>query len=505
MKARTASFIDVGTNSIHILVARFFEGAMGTVIYQDKEAVRLGRSLYESGRIGPEAIGKAALVMSRFMDRARALGSEETVAYATCAAREAPDRRELISALNACGADVRIISGLEEARLIRLGVFGPGGPPERSLVIDIGGGSTEIALCEGGRDAYLDSLSMGSVRFAHGLGADPSAAMSHSEYDLLRRSVDLLSYRTRRMVRDAGFEKAYGSSGTMIALAEMCALRRPDRDPSYMTLRELSSLMRDLYPKTSEERRGVPGMSPSRADIIVAGGAIAEELMDLLGVDRIEISQGGLKQGMEMDYLLSSGHTDFDVKRSSVAALASRCQCDLAHAETVKANSMRLFDEMKAAGLHRMGEAPRLLLQYAAALHDVGEFISYARHHMHSQLIIQSSSMAGFDDSELMAMALMARFHHKRFPDAKAKQLAGLGPRERDEVLKCAMILKVADILDRQHDGSVSIRGLSASGGAATLRLASEKDMSMEMWKLETIKEEFKGVFGADLAVERVT
>ncbi|MCL2148359.1 MAG: Ppx/GppA family phosphatase, partial [Methanomassiliicoccaceae archaeon] len=164
------SFIDIGTNSIHILVARFFGGAMGTPIYQDKETVRLGQHLFRHGFIDEETIGRARIVMSNFVRLSRDLGAERVVAYATCAAREASNRKELMDAVRAEGVDVRVISGLEEARLIRLGVFGPGGPPFRALEIDIGGGSTEIALCEGGEDLFLDSLSLGSVRLAYGGG-----------------------------------------------------------------------------------------------------------------------------------------------------------------------------------------------------------------------------------------------------------------------------------------------------------------------------------------------
>ncbi|MDR2846376.1 MAG: Ppx/GppA family phosphatase [Candidatus Methanoplasma sp.] len=502
--SKSASFIDIGTNSIHILIARFFEGSMGTPIFQDKETVRLGQSLYANGRIDNETIQKTKLVLSNFVQISKDMGASEIFAYATCAAREAENRKELLDAINSVGINVRVISGLEEARLIRLGVFGPSGPSKRSIDIDIGGGSTEVALSEGRNDIYLDSMSMGSVRFAYGTGIDQSRAITFQEYDYLRRQVDLISYRTCRKIKEAGFERAYGSSGTMIALAEMCAAKRQDGDASYMMYYELVELMKDLYKKDIEGRRSVPGMNPSRADIIVAGGAIAEELMYLLEIDRIEISPNGLKQGMEIDYLLSKGHTDFNVKESSVKSLANRCQYDRAHAETVQKNALKLFDDMKKAGLHSVGEDMRMLLSYAAILHDIGEFISYTKHNVHSYVIILNSFLPGFDDEELKIMALLARFHHKKFPDADSKYLCDMSGRERSEVLKCAMILKIADILDRHHNSSITSVEIKKSENELTMKLGSERDISMEVWKLSSINKEFEAVFGVPLKVVRV-
>ncbi|MDR3075016.1 MAG: Ppx/GppA family phosphatase, partial [Candidatus Methanoplasma sp.] len=323
--SKVVSFIDVGTNSIHILIVRFFGDSMGTPIFQDKETVRLGQNLFKNGFIDGDTIEKTHIVLSNFVRVSKDLGAEKIIAYATCAAREASNRKELLDAINIDGLDVKVISGLEEARLTKLGVFGSDGPSHRAIEIDIGGGSTEIVLCEGKDDLYLDSLSLGSVRLAYGCDIDQSKAMTFREYDFLRRQVDMMSYRTCRRVRDIGFEKAYGSSGTMIALAEMCAAKR-DGDSSYMMHYELSELMKEIYSKDIDGRKKILGMNPGRSDIIVSGGAIAEELMYLLGIDRIEISENGMKQGMEIDYLLSNGNSNFNVKESSVLNLAKRCQ-----------------------------------------------------------------------------------------------------------------------------------------------------------------------------------
>ena len=503
-KHKVVGFIDIGTNSIHVLVVRFFGNSMGTPIFQDKESVRLGQNLFRRGSIDKETIDKTRVVIGRFVNIAKDMGAEEIIAYATCAAREASNRKELLDAIRVDGLDVKVISGLEEARLIRLGLFGPVAPERRVLGIDIGGGSTEIMLCKGVDDLYLDSLSMGAIRFAYGGIVNQSDSMSFQDYDFLRRQVDLMSHRACRRIREIGFDTAYGSSGTMMALAEMCAAERGDGDSSYMMYYELVKLMKVLYTKDIEERKTVNGMSPARADIIVAGGAIAEELMHLLNIDRIEISNNGLKQGMEIDYLLSNGHSNFNVKDSSVVSLANRCNYDKVHAETVQRNALNLFDLMKAEGIHSMDDEMRMLLSYAALLHDVGEFISYNKHHMHSYTIILNSYLPGFVIEELRIMALIARFHHKKFPDRDSKHFRDMDDAEVSAILNCAMILKIADILDRHRTSSIEDIKIKVDESSMELRLISDSDLSMEMWKLKTIKEDFEKVFGLSFKVVKI-
>jgi len=493
-------FIDIGTNSIHTLVVRFFDDLMGTEVFQDKEMVRLGQSLFTDGRIDRGTIRKTKLVVSKFAEVSRNMGASKVLAFATCAAREASNREELIEALSDVGVDVKVISGVEEARLIRLGIFGPVAPDRNSLAIDIGGGSTEVVVCNGADDLYLDSIRVGTIRLAYGVGMDQSEGISSDDYDNLRRMVNVASYRTRRHVGTIGFERAYGSSGTMISLAEMCAAKR-DGDSSYMTYDELSSLMREIYPMNVDERLRIPGMNPSRGDIIVSGGAIAEELMRTLGIGRIEISRNGLKQGMEADYRMGIGHSNFNVKESSVMSLAKRCGYSEAHCENVKGSALQMFDGLRECGIHDMGKDMRELLSYAAVLHDIGEFINYDKHNMHSYRIIRDSALKGFDNDELCMMALMAKFHQNKFPSKGVEQLKGLTKTETRDVIRCSMMLKVAEILDRGHCGSVNKVTVKRLDGRICLNVHASKDISMEIWKLNAIHEDFSWVFGVDFIV----
>ena len=496
--SETVGFIDVGTNSIHLLVVRFYKDSSGTPVFQDKETVRLGQSLYSTGRIDDATIEKSRLVVSRFAQISRDLGADKVVAFATCAAREASNRDELIDAISA-SAEVKVIPGTEEARLIALGVFGDKGPAERTIEIDIGGGSTEVIVCENGRNLFLDSLSLGAVRYAYGLKIDNTAPVSDEDYSFMLRSVDISSYHAANRVKEIGFTKAVGSSGTLIALAEMCAARRGDHDSSYLTLSELREIMPIVRSRDMVGRYTIPGLGKGRADIIVAGGAIAEELMSQFGIERMSISQKGLKQGMQLDHMLSHGYTIFGARDSSVRALAHRCQYDEAHAETVCRNALSIFDQARALGLHDLGEGYRSLLSCAAILHDIGEMISYTNHNVLSQVIIENADLVGFSINEIRAMGLMVRFHHKKFPGLKDSRLSQLPREEALAIRQCAMFLKIADVADRHRNHAVREIRLGKDDGGIRLELVSDGDPSMELWSLEKIRPDFRKLFGLDL------
>ena len=496
--SETVGFIDVGTNSIHLLVVRFYKDSSGTPVFQDKETVRLGQSLYSTGRIDDATIEKSAVVVSRFAQISKDLGADKVLAFATCAAREAANRDDLINAISG-SAEVKVIPGTEEARLIALGVFGDKGPAERTIEIDIGGGSTEVIVCENGENLFLDSLSMGAVRYAYGLGIDNRAPVSDEDYALMMRNVDISSYHATNRIREIGFTKAVGSSGTLIALAEMCAAMRGDHDSSYLTLSELRQLMPTVRCRDVVGRYTVPGLGKGRADIIVAGGAIAEELMSQFGIERMSISQKGLKQGMQIDHMLSHGYRIFGARDSSVRALAHRCQYDEAHAETVNSNALSVFDQAKALGLHNMGDGFRSLLSCAAILHDIGEMISYTNHNIMSQVIIENADLVGFSINEIRDMGLIVRFHHKKFPGSKDSRLSSLPKDEALAVRQCAMFLKIADVADRHRNHAVRGIRLSRDLGSVRVELISDVDPCMELWSLEKIRPDFRKLFALDL------
>ncbi len=497
-----AAFIDVGTNSIHMIVVDFSGGTPGTTVFQDKETVRMGRGLYETGELDKATLARISIVLNKFCQIAKEFGAEQVIAMATSAAREAPNSVELINIASECGIDLRIIPGKEEARLIRLGVIGIQ-CARRTLCIDVGGGSTELALAEGEYNLYLDSLCLGAVRMAYASGIDQTGKVPVKQYDALRRMVDEQSYRSVGILRAYGFEEAIGSSGTMEALADACAARRGDGDGSYLLRSELKELMKDMCGMTAAQRALLPKVSASRAEIVIGGGVVVEELMDQLGIERLTVSRSGLREGMKIDYLMSRGHTDKSLRESSVRSLAARCGCGGAHEKTVERYTRMLFDEFARIGLLSRGPGEELLV-YASQLIDVGTFINYDRHNVHSYTIIHNSYLAGFDSNEQEFIALLARFHHGSFPKEDSRYLAGFPRRTVILFRKYALLLKFADILDRCRDDAVEEVTAEILNGNVNFTVVSRSDMSISLWKLRSMAGDFEDVFGYRIHVDNL-
>jgi len=252
---------------------------------------------------------------------------------------------------------------------------------------------------------------------------------------------------------------------------------------------------------TEPERRNVPGINAGRSDIIIGGGAIAEELMTMLEIEKIHISDQGLREGMQISYLLNKGHKEFNIRDSSVNTLAMRCGYNPEHSTQVRNLALQFFDGMKEQKLHKMDDNVRELLGHASTLHDIGEFISYNKHHIHTYTILTNSNLPGFDAEEIEAMALMARFHHKRFPTAKNRYLRNLSAERSEEIRMCALMLRMADVLDRHRTSPVEDMEGKVTKDSVILELTSVEDINMEIWKLEELSDAFKDVFGRDLKI----
>lgn len=260
---RTVGFIDVGTNSVHMLVVKFYKDTFGTPIYQDKETVRLGHSLFSRGYLDEETIDKVSKVFASFSGIARRLGASRIMACATCAAREAPNADRLRKLAEENGIEMVIIDGKEEARLTRLGVLGPVAQ-RRSLLMDIGGGSTEITIADGRDDLVRESLKLGALRMSFGYDFDPLKPISEEDYDELLHCVDMEVSSVSGPIKRTGFETAIGSSGTLIALAGAVSVMRGDGDDSYFTYRELEMLMSRLCSLDAKQRNEIYHIGKSR-------------------------------------------------------------------------------------------------------------------------------------------------------------------------------------------------------------------------------------------------
>lgn len=448
--------IDVGTNSVHMVVARV--GRTGfDVITTEKEVVRLGAGLDGDDEITPEAIerGVAALVrMSRIADAHDA----RVRAVATSAVREAPNRDDFIAAVRgATGIDIEVISGGEEARLIHLGVGRSldlrGGSV---LTIDIGGGSTEFCVSVRGSLRIAQSLKMGAVRMtdSHLPGGVVNDQGVKRLRDKIRSTLAPLAHDISRI----GFDRVVVSSGTNEALARMVAATRTTTPQSLngfvFAATELDDVTEEVLDRVRPEQRvGLEGLDTKRVDIIAAGAVILREIGRVLKIKSFEYSDYALREGVLVDTARRLGLMDadpVDPGLESATRLAERCSVDLAHAGHVAQLATRV---LRAVGRHyEVDPSLERLLRAAALLANTGNAIGHTRHHVHSYYIIRNADLVGFVDEEIEMIALTARYHRKSGPKDSHDEFMRLSTDRRHDVELMAAVLRIATALDRSHD-----------------------------------------------------
>ncbi|HLF76953.1 MAG TPA: Ppx/GppA phosphatase family protein, partial [Dehalococcoidia bacterium] len=481
----TVGFMDIGTNSIRLMVVRIYANHSYTIIRQLKETVRLGEAEFANHRLRPESIDRAVAIIAQFAVLARAAGAGEIVAVATAATREADNRRVFIQRVrDEAGIDVHVVSGMEEARLIFLGVTsGVQLNGRTALCVDIGGGSTELGVgTAGGQYSYLNSLKLGAIRLTNRFLSDQLGPVPPRLYQHICRLVRNESARSLSELRLHRFNLALGSSGTIENLADIASRmfrNRPAQRDETLSLTDLKLLVTALCALSVEQRRNVPGMSPMRADIIIGGAAILETLMDGLSIREIQVSERGLRDGLLVDYLRRGGHSDLvegrSVRERSVLQLGRACQFNEAHAFATAALALSLFDAARDLNLHRLGSNERELLKYAALIHHIGTFLTYNNYQKHSAYMVRNAELLGFDQAEIEMVAMTALYHRNAVPRKRDPEFAELTPVQQESVRAMSMFLRLAESLDRSQAGVVdSVRLEQLSSQRIILHVAAK-------------------------------
>jgi len=495
----TLAAVDIGTNSLHGVVARMTDGDGGPrfeILEREKEMVRLGSSAGDMRELADDAIDRAVEALDRFRQVAEVHDAPIT-AVATSAVREAENRDVLIDrAWDEARVLVTVISGVEEARLIHLGVLQAVPVFDRRLLLcDIGGGSTELLVGLRGEVLASRSLKLGAIRltrrFFDGRHTHPGAV------DACRRHVRSTLAPFAREVRRLEAEVAVGSSGTIATLAEMAAIRatgtRP-RSVSNLTLtaEQLDTLVAEIVDApTAEARADLAGLDASRADIILAGAIILEQVLRELGLDELVVSDYALREGVLLDTWRrrhgGSLHHLSDLRRQSVLNLAELMDEDPPHSVQVARLALELFDATEEQ--HGLGDDAREILEAAALLCNVGMFLSHAQHHKHSYYVIRGTDrLTGFNDDEVERIALVARYHRKSDPRPKHPEYAALGDDARREVCVLAGLLREAIGLDRNHAARVASLAVEEAGDRLVVAVTPMpgEDISLELYAAGT-------------------
>lgn len=509
---QTIAIIDIGTNSARLLVVRVNPDLSYKIISQRKESIRLGQGEFPSMQLQPEAMHRALLVCHRFVEMAKAKQVDEILAVATSATRDARNQAEFLRRLRReAGLEVRVISGKEEARLIYIGISsGLHLEGRRALFLDIGGGSTELIVGHQLEYDYLDTLQLGHIRLTMNFLKDDTEPISQERYQQIQEHVRDVAVRVLQKASQFELDVAVGSSGTIENLAEMAARRSQDpaeASPSTLSLAALTGLRQQLCGLPLNERRKFDGMDEDRADVIIAGAAILETIMQELKIEEIRVSDRSLRDGLLLDYLSRLGRQHPEAgssfRETSVIRLGRSLGFNEAHARQVAGLSLQLFDSSLELEFHDYGEWERDMLYYASLLHDIGISLSYSSHHSHSYYFIQNADLLGFDQTELQIMATLAYFHRKQAPKKKYKPYRRLRKPMRKRIRKLSSLLAIAESLDRSHLSLVEEAWFSApKKKKAVLHLNPSEHCPLELWGVDYQKQAFKKAYKRSLSVQ---
>ncbi len=490
--------IDIGTNSIHLVVARPVGGDRFETLTREREVVRLGSGGGDMKVLSAEALDRGLACLTRMKGIADGFDAELR-AVATSATREATNARQFIARAAEVGVDIEVIPGVEEARLIHLGVL-QAVPvfDRRLLLIDVGGGSTELLIGECGETIAARSLKVGAVRLTDRFF--PAGTISADAVKACRAHVRSLIEHFHRDVSTHGFEVVVASSGTAETVARIAhEATGADALRTYNCFEVTKGALDDVVARlvkhrTADGRRKVAGLDSQRADIIVAGALILATIAEAFDVASFVYSEAALREGVLLDTISRRrGGSEFhhlrDVSRRSIRQLVDRCDDDPAHSIHVARLAVMLFDAIPQLGA--LGRSARDFLEAGAMLANVGLVVAHSQHHLHAYYVIRNSELAGLTDNEIEVIAQIARYHRKSEPKQSHETFAALSADDQRLVRSLAAVLRLAIGLDRRHDGRVGgvradiddsgtlvVTALAAGGGDIDLEVFAADERS---------------------------
>ena len=500
--------IDIGTNSIKLLVGSVDEEGVLGVLSREKFPVRLGSGTLATGRLSPEGIEHGVAALAQFQRAIEAQGADLARAVATCAVREASNSEEFLEAVRRrTGIEVDVISGEEEARLIHLAARSEfSSRLDPIFVMDIGGGSTEFIVSDGDRVLLTESLPLGPVRLTGLVKNDPPGQRDRKA---VRKAVRSAARRAAEAVRKTGFRTCVGSAGTIQSLSlvheEAVLGREPIRSGQRtLTRAGLKKVNRILQSTTQKEKLRVPGLDPRRRDIAVPGGILLSWVLKATGADSIVVGERGVREGILLDHGPRHGRRsgDRDLRARSVDRLLRRTSSEIPHAEHVARLALSIFDQTHA--LHQLTAAEREWLRYGALLHDVGCSVSIPGHQQHSYYLITHGDLTGFSTEEIEAIASIARYHKGKGPKGSHENWKRLDPYLRVIVEKLAAVLRVADGLDHSHRRLVSDVACRLRPRRLEFDALADADCEVELEAARRKSDLFERVFGREPAFRAV-
>jgi exopolyphosphatase / guanosine-5'-triphosphate,3'-diphosphate pyrophosphatase len=497
--------IDIGTNSVHMIVVQVRPDLSFEVIGREKEMVRLGAGGLGGRALTTEAMNAAMQALSKFRRLAESHQVDEIRAAATSATREAENGGEFLAAIERhTGIRAQVISGQEEAQLIhRAALYGVDAGDQEAAVIDIGGGSVEITLGSAQGARLSRSFKLGVIRLTERfVTSDP---LSRREERKLVAHIEKELGAYLAQIARVGFGRVIGTSGTILSLGAMAWAADRGRSPAEVRNLRVSSKVMHRLRKTVlgqdiNERLKLPAVDPRRVDLLVAGSVLFDTILRELGAEEFTLCDYALREGLVLDYIARNrkhiAQIDRypDVRRRSVIELCERCRYWREHAQQVAKLATSLFDQTRS--VHGLTDREREWLEYAALMHDIGVHISYPRHHKHSYYLIKNGDLRGFEPTEIEFMALAARYHRSNTPKKSHEGVRDLKGADRRMVRMLAALLRLAEGLERSHSQVVSKLELHDRGKDYLLKVRANGDAELELWAADRQRAPLEALLG---------
>jgi exopolyphosphatase/guanosine-5'-triphosphate,3'-diphosphate pyrophosphatase len=523
---RRVAAIDIGTNSTHLVITEVDPVLRSfSVLLTEKSSTRLGDRHPETGDLSEEAIERTFRMLRHCRDLAQSHGVEQIVTAATSAVREAPNGAVFLQSLQEqLQLNVDLISGPEEARLIYLGVLSAmsfGDQPH--LIIDIGGGSTELILADGQDARSLTSTRIGAVRLQREFCQQDPLPAPRTTFlrAYIQGALDPAVAQLKGMLRPGEQPIMVATSGTALTLAALSAAddpKPPLRLQGYRLSRErIDLLVNRLLGMTLEQRRALAPINERRAEIIIPGALILQTAMEMLGMAELVICERALREGLIVDWMLRNqllgDQFSFQstIRERTVLHLAQRFGVDLARADRVATHALSLYDQTRGR-LHHDEGAGRPLLWAAAQLHTCGKWINISAYHKHTWYLIRHGELLGYSQTEHLMVAAIARYHRRSLPKKRHESWQLIeGRDERRTVDTMALLLRLAAALDRRPGGvidSIRVRPSGAEGLELELVAAAPRegeepsDLSLERWSLLSCAQAVREATGLALRVK---
>jgi exopolyphosphatase/guanosine-5'-triphosphate,3'-diphosphate pyrophosphatase len=505
----TFAAIDIGSNSVRLKISRLQAGRL-KAIHEDREVTRLGEGVFNGGLLLPEAMSETVRVLRRFHRATQECGTDSVKVVATSALRDARNSRAFVEWVRSTtGWTVEVISGLEEARLIHLGIVSAGRLGAKSvLLVDLGGGSCELTLSRDGHLRDTISLPLGAVRLTgEFLRHDPPRK---SELKRLQRFAAREITRIQDRIKAARVGAVIATSGTAAALAGVAShWSRPgkSRPTSYAAHETIRRIAKKIASQSLEERRRVPGIGPRRAEIICAGAVVFAELLERCHLAGFRYSALGLRDGIlaqmaaEYDRSTRSGRAVESERWESIKRAVEHYRVDMHHALQVRDSALLLFSSLKS--VHQLPAEYREWLSAAAMLYEVGDYVNRNGHHRHTYYIIANSEILGYTPQQRRTIGSIARYLGKSRPTPGDGPMSALSPEERENVTKASVLLRIARVLNMGRSHSVEKVAVWAREGRVSMKLTprGKASVDLEVWSIEKDRAYFREVFGRELSV----